>query len=66
VWWDRRTGQATARQLQRAKQLRLVLTRLGPAYIKIGQALSTRPDLVPPAYLGELTRLARSAAALSQ
>jgi predicted unusual protein kinase regulating ubiquinone biosynthesis (AarF/ABC1/UbiB family) len=57
LWWDRRTGQATARQLQRAKQLRLVLTRLGPAYIKIGQALSTRPDLVPPAYLGELTRL---------
>ncbi|MFO0140899.1 MAG: ABC1 kinase family protein, partial [Aphanizomenon sp.] len=32
-------------------------TKLGPAYIKIGQALSTRPDLVPPIYLEELTRL---------
>jgi predicted unusual protein kinase regulating ubiquinone biosynthesis (AarF/ABC1/UbiB family) len=30
---------------------------LGPAYIKVGQALSTRPDLVPPLYLEELTRL---------
>jgi predicted unusual protein kinase regulating ubiquinone biosynthesis (AarF/ABC1/UbiB family) len=55
--WDRRIGQTETKQSQRAKQLRLLLTRLGPAYIKIGQALSTRPDLVPPAYLGELTRL---------
>ncbi|MFM6201837.1 MAG: AarF/UbiB family protein, partial [Dolichospermum sp.] len=31
--------------------------KLGPAYIKIGQALSTRPDLVPPVYLEELTKL---------
>ncbi|MDA0266547.1 MAG: AarF/ABC1/UbiB kinase family protein, partial [Cyanobacteria bacterium] len=57
LWWDRRTGRAETQQPRRAKQLRLLLTRLGPAYIKIGQALSTRPDLVPPAYLGELTRL---------
>jgi predicted unusual protein kinase regulating ubiquinone biosynthesis (AarF/ABC1/UbiB family) len=34
-----------------------MLTRLGPAYIKIGQALSTRPDLVPPLFLEELTQL---------
>jgi predicted unusual protein kinase regulating ubiquinone biosynthesis (AarF/ABC1/UbiB family) len=34
-----------------------LLTQLGPAYIKVGQALSTRPDLVPAAYLEELTRL---------
>jgi predicted unusual protein kinase regulating ubiquinone biosynthesis (AarF/ABC1/UbiB family) len=34
-----------------------LLTKLGPAYIKIGQALSTRPDLVPPIYLEELTKL---------
>ncbi|MGD1907966.1 MAG: ABC1 kinase family protein [Leptolyngbyaceae cyanobacterium] len=57
LWWDRRIGQSEARQPKRAEQLRLILTQLGPAYIKIGQALSTRPDLVPPAYLGELTRL---------
>ncbi|MFO5474574.1 MAG: ABC1 kinase family protein, partial [Dolichospermum sp.] len=42
---------------RRAIQLRKLLTKLGPAYIKIGQALSTRPDLVPPVYLEELTKL---------
>lgn len=44
-------------ELKRAVKLRKILTKLGPAYIKIGQALSTRPDLVPPKYLDELTRL---------
>ncbi len=57
LWWDQRTGQIERRQSKRAQQLRLILTQLGPAYIKIGQALSTRPDLVPPSYLDELTRL---------
>ncbi len=32
------------------------LEALGPAFIKFGQALSTRPDLVPPAYLTALER----------
>ena len=57
LWWDRRTGQIEKKQPRRAVQLREMLTRLGPAYIKIGQALSTRPDLVPPSYLEELTLL---------
>jgi predicted unusual protein kinase regulating ubiquinone biosynthesis (AarF/ABC1/UbiB family) len=57
LWWDRQTGQAEQKQPQRAVQLREILTHLGPAYIKIGQALSTRPDLVPPTYLEELTLL---------
>lgn len=57
LWWDRRTNQAQKNQSRRAAQLRILLTNLGPAYIKIGQALSTRPDLVPPTYLEELTRL---------
>jgi ubiquinone biosynthesis protein len=33
------------------------LERLGPTYIKLGQLLSTRVDLLPPAYLEALTRL---------
>jgi predicted unusual protein kinase regulating ubiquinone biosynthesis (AarF/ABC1/UbiB family) len=57
LWWDRCTGQSVQRQRRRAIQLRELLTQLGPAYIKIGQALSTRPDLVPACYLEELSKL---------
>ncbi len=57
LWWDKITGQLRNNQKQRAAQLRNVLTELGPTYIKIGQALSTRPDLVPPIYLEELALL---------
>jgi predicted unusual protein kinase regulating ubiquinone biosynthesis (AarF/ABC1/UbiB family) len=57
LWWDRQTGQGDRNQTKRAVRLREILTYLGPAYIKVGQALSTRPDLVPPTYLEELTRL---------
>jgi predicted unusual protein kinase regulating ubiquinone biosynthesis (AarF/ABC1/UbiB family) len=57
AWWDNFTGNSPAKQQQRARQLIRILTKLGPAYIKIGQALSTRPDVVPPAYLEELTTL---------
>lgn len=34
-----------------------ILTDLGPVYIKLGQLLSTRPDLLPPAYIEALSRL---------
>ncbi len=57
LWWDRQRNRVGENQRRRAIQLRELLTRLGPAYIKIGQALSTRPDLVPPVYLEELTQL---------
>ncbi|MFM2311369.1 MAG: hypothetical protein RLZZ04_645 [Cyanobacteriota bacterium] len=57
AWWDNFTGNSIPKQQKRARQLIRILTKLGPAYIKIGQALSTRPDVVPPAYLTELTTL---------
>lgn len=57
IWWDKQRGMVVKNDRRRAVQLRELLTKLGPAYIKIGQALSTRPDLVPPIYLEELTKL---------
>jgi predicted unusual protein kinase regulating ubiquinone biosynthesis (AarF/ABC1/UbiB family) len=57
LWWDKKTGNSKKNQGKQAIQLREMLTKLGPAFIKIGQALSTRPDLVPPLYLEELTKL---------
>lgn len=40
-----------------ARHLCLALEELGPTFIKLGQILSTRPDLIPPAYVAELVRL---------
>lgn len=37
--------------------LRNILTDLGPVYIKFGQLLSTRPDLLPPGYIDALSAL---------
>ena len=42
--------------------LRIALEELGPTYVKIGQLLSTRPDLLPPEYQRELARLQDDAA----
>lgn len=39
------------------QRLRMALEELGPTFIKFGQILSTRPDLLPPAYIKELARL---------
>lgn len=41
----------------RAAELRNLLVELGPAYIKIAQAISARPDLIPPSYVDELSLL---------
>jgi aarF domain-containing kinase len=41
----------------RAARLKKILTNLGPAYIKIGQAVSSRPDVLSPEFLAELEKL---------
>ncbi|CAN1294074.1 Uncharacterized aarF domain-containing protein kinase At1g71810, chloroplastic [Linum perenne] len=41
----------------RAAELRRILQELGPAYVKIAQAVSSRSDLIPPSYLDELSLL---------
>ena len=40
-----------------AKRLRTTLGELGGAFVKLGQILSTRPDLLPPEYVTELSSL---------
>lgn len=55
--WDKVTGRQKINEQKRAEGLRVMLTRLGPAYIKVGQALSTRPDLVSPAAMAEMVKL---------
>ena len=57
LWWDKLRGTGAQNERTRAIKLRSILTKLGPAYIKVGQALSTRPDLVSPVYLEELAKL---------
>ena len=51
------TLKTKAKSDQRAAQLRRILTKLGPTFIKIGQALSSRPDTLPPEILQELEKL---------
>lgn len=38
-------------------RLRLALEELGPTFVKLGQILSTRPDLIPESFAEELTKL---------
>lgn len=42
---------------ERGERLRLALESLGPVFVKFGQLLSTRPDLVPPDIVSELDEL---------
>ncbi len=42
---------------RRAEELLGIIGGLGPAIIKAGQALSSRPDLLPKEYLDELQKL---------
>lgn len=57
LWLDKNSGQLDQNKRRRATELRVIFTRLGPTFVKLGQGLSTRPDICPPEYLEELSQL---------
>lgn len=51
------TASRELERLSQAERLRLALEELGPTFIKLGQLLSTRPDIISSDYLNELQKL---------
>lgn len=51
-------------RISQPEHLRLALEELGPTFVKVGQLLSIRGDLLPPAYTRELAKLQDSAPAV--
>jgi ubiquinone biosynthesis protein len=47
----------TVGRARQAKRMREALEELGPTFCKLGQILSTRPDLIPPEFIDELAQL---------
>lgn len=58
LWWDQLLGRnSTKNRQKRAKWLVRQILNLGPTFIKIGQSLSTRADLIPLEYIQEFSQL---------
>ncbi|MCD7456577.1 hypothetical protein HAX54_032296, partial [Datura stramonium] len=55
--WDVINKKIKENEVARAIELREIVTSLGPAYIKLGQALSIRPDILSPVAMTELQKL---------
>ena len=54
---DRRRSGDSEQDGDRGRRLREMFDELGPTFVKFGQLLSTRPDVVPPDIIGELRKL---------
>ena len=54
---DRRRNNDNTQLADRGRRLREMLDELGPTFVKFGQLLSTRPDVMPPDIVAELRRL---------
>src|ERR1043166_3522460 len=55
-----------AEQRERARGFKDALEELGPTFSKLGQILSTRPDLLPPAFIDELSSLQEKVTPLTE
>jgi len=53
----RRTNSPDLARLSAAERMRLALEELGPTFVKLGQLLSTRPDVIPHAFVHEFEKL---------
>jgi ubiquinone biosynthesis protein len=56
-WTERLNGDGAVEASERGRRLREMLDELGPTFVKFGQLLSTRPDVVPPDIVAELRGL---------
>src|SRR5258708_28136415 len=58
-WWRRVVMRRPelAPSLTIAQRIRLAIEELGPTFVKFGQVISTRPDLVPASIITELEKL---------
>eukprot|EP00898_Chlorokybus_atmophyticus_P004037 jgi/Chlat1/4634/Chrsp3S05594 len=57
LWLDELTGRDAINVQLRSAQLRQMLVKLGPSFIKAGQVLANRPDIIRDDYMNELCRL---------
>src|SRR5688572_12337799 len=58
-------GEGERRRLSFAERMRLAIEELGPSFIKLGQIVSTRPDLIPADVITELKKLQDNVPAMS-
>lgn len=54
---ERLSANADLEKLSVPERIRMSLEELGPTFVKLGQVLATRPDLVPPDYIAEFEKL---------
>jgi ubiquinone biosynthesis protein len=52
-------------EIPTAQRLRMALEELGPTFVKLGQMLSTRPDILPQPFIKELEKLQNQVAPIS-
>ncbi|MEA1962296.1 MAG: AarF/ABC1/UbiB kinase family protein [Bacillota bacterium] len=63
-WRKRKTDDDKMSVFTRPQRLRMALEELGPAYIKLGQLMSIRPDILGPDYIKELEKLQNNVPAI--